>query len=173
MIGECHASGIDEEVALKYRSVNGSQDRELFAEFCLHLMLYRQSSQGSGTKFIIRAIWSFKSLLVRQILFSYSFTFSSFIFYCRGGCSPGLSIAQSNRVAGKNPLKNEELLMRKVKIEAEYHLILEIIDICLGFQMRCTFFFFAFGFSWTVRGFECCWRYGAGSRTCLSPISGC
>ncbi|KAJ6964762.1 proteasome adapter and scaffold protein ECM29 [Populus alba x Populus x berolinensis] len=79
VIGECHASGIDEEVAVKYRSVNGSQDRELFAEFCLHLMLYKQSSQG-------------------------------------GGCSPGLSIAQSNRVAGKNPLKNEELLMRKLGV---------------------------------------------------------
>ncbi|KAL9404798.1 hypothetical protein Peur_001770 [Populus x canadensis] len=79
VIGECHASGIDEEVAVKYRSVNGSQDRELFSEFCLHLMLYKQSSQG-------------------------------------GGCSPGLSIAQSNRVAGKNPLKNEELLMRKLGV---------------------------------------------------------
>ncbi|KAJ6299313.1 hypothetical protein OIU76_020311 [Salix suchowensis] len=79
VIGECHASQIDDEVAVKYRSVNGSQDRELFAEFCLHLMLYKQSSQG-------------------------------------GGCSPGLSIAQSNRVAGKNPLKNEELLMRKLGV---------------------------------------------------------
>ncbi|KAH9741793.1 ARM repeat superfamily protein [Citrus sinensis] len=36
VIGECHASGIDNEVAPKYRSISGSQDRELFIEFCRH-----------------------------------------------------------------------------------------------------------------------------------------
>ena len=78
--------------------------------------------------------------------YSVTHLLSSFIFYCRGGCSPGLSIAQSNRVAGKNPLKNEELLTRKVNIEAEYLLISEIVNIFLVFQMRCTLSFFAFGF---------------------------
>ncbi|KAH9741797.1 ARM repeat superfamily protein [Citrus sinensis] len=38
VIGECHASGIDNEVAPKYRSISGSQDRELFIEFCRHTM---------------------------------------------------------------------------------------------------------------------------------------
>ncbi|CAK7330667.1 unnamed protein product [Dovyalis caffra] len=102
VIGECHASRIDEEVAVKYRLVNGSQDIELFTEFCLHLMLYQQSSQG-------------------------------------GGGLPGLSIAQSNRVTGKKPLKSDELLMRKVTIEAEYHPTWEIIDSFLGFHMRYVF----------------------------------
>ncbi|KDP43192.1 hypothetical protein JCGZ_22744 [Jatropha curcas] len=79
VIGECHAGQIDKEVAIKYRLANGSQDRELFIEFCLHLMLYQQPSQG-------------------------------------GGCPPGLSIAQSHRVTGKQPLKTDELLMRKLGV---------------------------------------------------------
>ncbi|GAY50904.1 hypothetical protein CUMW_130190 [Citrus unshiu] len=48
VIGECHASGIDNEVAPKYRSISGSQDRELFIEFCRHTMLYQMPPQGSG-----------------------------------------------------------------------------------------------------------------------------
>ncbi|KAJ9146595.1 hypothetical protein P3X46_028837 [Hevea brasiliensis] len=79
VFGECHASQIDEEIAKKYRLANDSQDRELFIEFCLHLMLFQQPSQG-------------------------------------GGCPPGLSIAQSDRVTGKHPLKSDVLLMRKLGI---------------------------------------------------------
>ncbi|XP_065879858.1 uncharacterized protein [Euphorbia lathyris] len=79
VIGECHAGGISEEVAIKYRSLQGCQERELFAEFCLHLMLYQQLSRS-------------------------------------GGCPPGLSVAQTNRVAGKDPLKNDVLLIRKLGI---------------------------------------------------------
>eukprot|EP00257_Ricinus_communis_P019881 XP_015578984.1 proteasome adapter and scaffold protein ECM29 [Ricinus communis] len=79
VIGECHAGRIDDEVAIKYRSLSSSEDRELFIDFCFHLMLYQQPSQG-------------------------------------GGCPAGLSIAQSNRVTGKHPLKNDVLLMRKLGI---------------------------------------------------------
>uniref|UniRef100_A0A2P2M9G4 Proteasome-associated protein ECM29 homolog isoform X1 n=1 Tax=Rhizophora mucronata TaxID=61149 RepID=A0A2P2M9G4_RHIMU len=48
VIGECHANGIGEDVAVKYRLVNNFEDRGLFMEFCLHLMLYQQPSQGGG-----------------------------------------------------------------------------------------------------------------------------
>ncbi|XP_050238689.1 uncharacterized protein LOC126688135 isoform X2 [Mercurialis annua] len=48
VIGECHAGQISDEVALKYRSIKGSEDRELFIDFCLHLMLYQQPSQSGG-----------------------------------------------------------------------------------------------------------------------------
>ncbi|KAM4096438.1 hypothetical protein ACJW30_08G104900 [Castanea mollissima] len=48
VIGECHSSQIDDEVAAKYRSINDSQDRELFIEFCLHTVLYQPPSQSGG-----------------------------------------------------------------------------------------------------------------------------
>uniref|UniRef100_A0A2N9FXH9 Proteasome component Ecm29 N-terminal domain-containing protein n=1 Tax=Fagus sylvatica TaxID=28930 RepID=A0A2N9FXH9_FAGSY len=79
VIGECHSSRIDDEVAAKYRSINDSQDRELFIEFCLHTLLYQPPPQS-------------------------------------GGCPPGLSIAQANRVSGKHLLKSDILLMRKLGI---------------------------------------------------------
>ncbi|KAK6235429.1 hypothetical protein SCA6_010766 [Theobroma cacao] len=79
VIGECHASHIDDEIAAKYKLVNDSQDRDLFLEFCLHAILYQSPAQG-------------------------------------GGSSPGLSIAQANRVAGKVPLKGDMLLTRKLGI---------------------------------------------------------
>ncbi|KAJ8751379.1 hypothetical protein K2173_016576 [Erythroxylum novogranatense] len=78
-IGEYYAKGLEEETAFKYQFVDNSKDRELFIEFCLHLVLYQPQSQG-------------------------------------GGCVPGLSIAQSNRVAGKQTLANDALLMRKLGI---------------------------------------------------------
>ncbi|XP_062171204.1 uncharacterized protein LOC133876988 [Alnus glutinosa] len=78
VIGECHSSQIDDEVAAKYRLID-SQDRELFIEFCFHTVLYQPPSQS-------------------------------------GGCPPGLSIAQANRVAGKHQLKSDMLLMRKLGI---------------------------------------------------------
>nr|XP_023924384.1 proteasome-associated protein ECM29 homolog [Quercus suber] len=79
VIGECHSSQIDDEVTAKYRSINDSQDRELFIEFCLHTVLYQPPSQS-------------------------------------GGCPPGLSIAQANRVSGKHQLKSDMLLMTKLGI---------------------------------------------------------
>uniref|UniRef100_A0A7N2KMJ3 ARM repeat superfamily protein n=1 Tax=Quercus lobata TaxID=97700 RepID=A0A7N2KMJ3_QUELO len=48
VIGECHSSQIDDEVTAKYRSINDSQDRELFIEFCLHTVLYQPPSQSGG-----------------------------------------------------------------------------------------------------------------------------
>lgn len=79
VIGECHSSRIDDEVAAKYRLISGSQDSAIFLEFCLHTILYQPPAQG-------------------------------------GGCPAGLSIAQSNRVTGKHPLKSDDLLMRKLGI---------------------------------------------------------
>ncbi|GMH13042.1 hypothetical protein Nepgr_014883 [Nepenthes gracilis] len=49
VIGECHPSQIDNEVAMKYGLIKGSQDAEIFLEFCLHTVLYRQPTQGGGT----------------------------------------------------------------------------------------------------------------------------
>ncbi|CAN8246973.1 unnamed protein product, partial [Cochlearia groenlandica] len=48
VIGECHASQISDDVSAKYRSVIISQDRDLFLDFCLHMLLYQPSSQGGG-----------------------------------------------------------------------------------------------------------------------------
>ena len=49
VIGDCHSNQIDDEVVTKYRAVGDSRDRELFLDFCLHTILYQQSSQRSGT----------------------------------------------------------------------------------------------------------------------------
>jgi proteasome component ECM29 len=48
VIGECHASRVDEEIAAQYKSVCGSRDKELFVEFCLHTILYQAQSQSGG-----------------------------------------------------------------------------------------------------------------------------
>ncbi|KAK2971901.1 hypothetical protein RJ640_011682, partial [Escallonia rubra] len=47
VIGDCHSSRINDEVAAKY-SFPGAQDREIFVEFCLHTVLYQPPSQGGG-----------------------------------------------------------------------------------------------------------------------------
>lgn len=47
VIGECHASHIDNEIAANYKLVNDSQDMDLFLEFCLHTILYQPQAQGS------------------------------------------------------------------------------------------------------------------------------
>ncbi|XP_068658632.1 uncharacterized protein [Aristolochia californica] len=77
VIGECHSSRVDENFAARYKLVSGSEDGQLFLEFCLHTILYQPSPQG-------------------------------------GGCAPGLSVVESNRVTGKLPLKGDMLLMRKL-----------------------------------------------------------
>ncbi|XP_030522220.2 proteasome adapter and scaffold protein ECM29 isoform X2 [Rhodamnia argentea] len=77
VIGECHSTGVNEEVAAMYKAITNSQDKEGFIEFCLHNILYQPSSQG-------------------------------------GGSSPGLSIAQANRLLGKHQLMSNTLLMRKL-----------------------------------------------------------
>lgn len=79
VMGECHSSGVNDEVAAKYKTICYSQDRKLFLEFCLHTILYQQSSQSRE-------------------------------------CPPGLSIAQTHRVTGKQPLKSDILLTRKLGI---------------------------------------------------------
>lgn len=68
VIGECHASGIDNEVAAKYSSISGSQDRELFIEFCRHTMLYQMPPQGSAAPFIVRKLLSLKIVCVPNVL---------------------------------------------------------------------------------------------------------
>lgn len=77
VIGECHSSHVDENIAGKYRLMDGAMDVKLFIEFCLHTILYQPPSQGRE-------------------------------------CSPGLSIAQGDRVIGKVPLKGDQLLKRKL-----------------------------------------------------------
>lgn len=79
VIGEAHSDKIDDEIASKYRMTSGSQDSEMFVEFCLHTVLYQPSFQS-------------------------------------GGCPASLSISQAERVTGKQPLKNEILLSRKLGI---------------------------------------------------------
>ncbi|PWA56710.1 ARM repeat superfamily protein [Artemisia annua] len=49
VIGECHSSKISDEVAAKYRLITGSQDREIFVEFCLHTLLYQPPSASGGS----------------------------------------------------------------------------------------------------------------------------
>ncbi|XP_023639453.1 proteasome-associated protein ECM29 homolog isoform X1 [Capsella rubella] len=49
VIGECHASKISDDISAKYRSLITSQDKELFLDFCLHMLLYQPSSQGGGS----------------------------------------------------------------------------------------------------------------------------
>ncbi|XP_048499629.1 uncharacterized protein LOC104890118 isoform X2 [Beta vulgaris subsp. vulgaris] len=76
VIGDAHSRKFDDEIAAKYRLMRGSQDCEIFVEFCLQTVLYQPSQR----------------------------------------CPAGLSISQAERVTGKQPLKNEILLSRKLGI---------------------------------------------------------
>ncbi|GKD30912.1 proteasome-associated protein ECM29, partial [Tanacetum coccineum] len=49
VIGECHSSKTSDEVAAKYRLITGSEDREIFVEFCLHTLLYQPPSASGGS----------------------------------------------------------------------------------------------------------------------------
>ncbi|KAD4180200.1 hypothetical protein E3N88_28791 [Mikania micrantha] len=49
VIGECHSSQISDEIAAKYRLISGSQDMEIFVEFCLHMLLYQPPSSSGGS----------------------------------------------------------------------------------------------------------------------------
>lgn len=62
VIGDCHASGMNGEIAAKYGLINDSQDRNVFIEFCLHTILYQQSSQRSETWFSSGAIYKCQSI---------------------------------------------------------------------------------------------------------------
>ncbi|KAK6925530.1 Proteasome component Ecm29 [Dillenia turbinata] len=88
VIGECHSRGVVDEVAMKYRSINGAPDRKLFLEFCLHTMLYHPAPLG-------------------------------------GGCPGGLSVSQVDRITGKQPLKSDLLLLRKLGILN----VIEVMDL--------------------------------------------
>ncbi|GAB2246168.1 hypothetical protein Droror1_Dr00001661 [Drosera rotundifolia] len=79
VIGECHRSQIEEDVVAKFKLMMGSRDTEIFLEFCLHTILYQQSTSS-------------------------------------GVACAGLSLAQSERVTGKQILTNEALLKRKLGI---------------------------------------------------------
>uniref|UniRef100_A0ACD5YHL8 Uncharacterized protein n=1 Tax=Avena sativa TaxID=4498 RepID=A0ACD5YHL8_AVESA len=47
-IGECNMRKVDDTVASKYRSISGSDDGLVFADFCFHSILYQTPSQGIG-----------------------------------------------------------------------------------------------------------------------------
>ncbi|XP_048529330.1 proteasome adapter and scaffold protein ECM29 [Triticum urartu] len=47
-IGECNTRKVDDNIALKYRSISGSDDGLVFADFCFHTILYQTPSQGIG-----------------------------------------------------------------------------------------------------------------------------
>ncbi|KAF3545684.1 hypothetical protein DY000_02010565 [Brassica cretica] len=79
VIGECHASRISDDVSVKYSTLIASQDKEIFLDFCLHMLLYQPPPQG-------------------------------------GGCPPGLSVFQVNRITGKQELKGDMLTKRKLGI---------------------------------------------------------
>ncbi|XP_024006121.1 uncharacterized protein LOC112082825 [Eutrema salsugineum] len=42
-------SQISDDVSVKYRSLIASQDKELFLDFCLHMLLYQPVLQGGGS----------------------------------------------------------------------------------------------------------------------------
>lgn len=58
VMGECHSTQVNDEVAAKYRLISGSQDSETFLEFCLHTVLYQPPQQGSGIHFTLVAVSS-------------------------------------------------------------------------------------------------------------------
>ncbi|EPS65152.1 hypothetical protein M569_09623, partial [Genlisea aurea] len=46
VIGECHASGINDDVLERYRMLAHTKDCEIFLDFCLHTILYQPSFQS-------------------------------------------------------------------------------------------------------------------------------
>ncbi|KAG8089149.1 hypothetical protein GUJ93_ZPchr0011g27896 [Zizania palustris] len=78
-IGECNTHEVDDTIASKYRSISGSNDGLVFADFCFHTILYQAPPQGIG-------------------------------------CPAGLSVAQTDRVTGKLPLKGDTLTSRKLGV---------------------------------------------------------
>ncbi|XP_071911777.1 uncharacterized protein [Coffea arabica] len=48
VIGECYSAQIDDQVVAKYKSLGGSQDREIFLDFGLQTLLYQPTSQSGG-----------------------------------------------------------------------------------------------------------------------------
>jgi proteasome component ECM29 len=45
-IGECNTRKVDDTLASKYRSISGSDDGLVFADFGFHTILYQTPSQG-------------------------------------------------------------------------------------------------------------------------------
>lgn len=58
VMGECHSTRVNDEVAAKYRLISCSQDSEIFLEFCLHTVLYQPPQQGSAIHFTLVAVSS-------------------------------------------------------------------------------------------------------------------
>lgn len=48
VIGESHSQKIDDAIVEKYSLMRGTQDCEIFVDFCLHTLLYQPSSQSGG-----------------------------------------------------------------------------------------------------------------------------
>uniref|UniRef100_A0A7C8YNH1 Proteasome component Ecm29 N-terminal domain-containing protein n=1 Tax=Opuntia streptacantha TaxID=393608 RepID=A0A7C8YNH1_OPUST len=48
VIGESHPQKIDDNIVEKYRLMRGTEDCEIFVDFCLHTLLYQPSSQSGG-----------------------------------------------------------------------------------------------------------------------------
>ncbi|KAL9272177.1 Proteasome adapter and scaffold protein ECM29-like protein [Drosera capensis] len=115
VIGECHRSQIEEDVVAKYKLMMGSRDTEIFLEFCLHTILYQQSTQRYEL-----LNYQISKILFERVISSFMHWkrggISSNCFTCSGVACAGLSVAQSNRVTGKQILTNEALLKRKLGV---------------------------------------------------------
>jgi len=103
-IGECNTHKVDETIASKYRVITQTKDGLVFAEFCFHTLLYQAPLQG----------YVFLSKLGKSIEHNLSVGYLTAIDLYSSGCPAGLSVAQSERVTGKQPLKIDVLASRKV-----------------------------------------------------------
>lgn len=105
-IGECNTHKVDETIVSKYRVITETKDALVFAEFCFHTLLYQAPPQG----YVFLAELG-KSKTVEHNL---SVGHLTAIELYSSGCPAGLSVAQSERVTGKQPLKIDVLASRKV-----------------------------------------------------------
>lgn len=103
-IGECNTHKVDETIASKYRVITETKDGLVFAEFCFHTLLYQAPPQG----------YVFLAKLGKTIEHNLSVGHLTAIELYSSGCPAGLSVAQSERVTGKQPLKIDILASRKV-----------------------------------------------------------
>lgn len=100
---------------------------------------------------------------IHSIYFAFQNLLRIILTFSSGGSPPGLSIAQANRVTGKNPLKSEVILTMKVKL-------VDFKIVSCGHLETLSWSDISSIFSKAVGNLECHWSYGAGSWTCLSFI---
>ncbi|CAD6258432.1 unnamed protein product [Miscanthus lutarioriparius] len=105
-IGECNTHKVDETIASKYQVITETKDGLVFAEFCFHTLLYQAPPQG----------YVFLAKLGKTIEHNLSVGHLTAIELYSTGCPAGLSVAQSERVTGKQPLKIDVLASRKLGI---------------------------------------------------------